>query len=172
MPLIRKLSVMLALVICSALAHAQSLGEVARKNQEHLKSEPAQTVLTNDDLPKSGLADEDAQSPIEQRSSTNPHAASKAVSAQEGAARNFRLKILNQKAAVASLQARIAQMHESVHFAQSSVFYNSAQTNQRAQDRLDQAQALGQQLDDEKKKLEELQESARKAGFGTAVVDP
>ncbi len=157
--------------LLSLHAQAQSVADVARQNQQRVQNRPAENVITNDDMPTEGLADEGA---VAQRHSSkqksDPDSAK--VLAMDKEARNFRAKILTQKSAISALQARIDHETSAVHFARSSVSYNAAQTNTRAQAKLDEIQALNQQMDSEKKKLEDLQEAARKAGFGNGVYDP
>jgi predicted RNase H-like nuclease (RuvC/YqgF family) len=153
-------------------AQAQSVADVARQNQQRVQTRPAENVITNDDMPTEGLADEDAVAQRHSASKHKPDPDSAKVLAMDKEARNFRAKILAQKSAISALQARIDHETSAVHFARASVYYNSAQTNTRAQAKLDEIQALNQQMDSEKKKLEDLQEAARKAGFGNGVYEP
>jgi uncharacterized coiled-coil protein SlyX len=46
------------------------------------------------------------------------------------------------------------------------------QYNQRQVQKQDEVQRMQKQLDEQKKKLEEMQESARKAGLGSSVYEP
>lgn len=161
-----------ALALLPFHAHAQSVADVARQNQQRVQNRPAENVITNDDMPVDGLADEDAVAPRHSASKHKSDPDSAKVLAMDKEARNFRARILTQKSAISALQARIDHETSAVHFARASVYYNAAQTNTRAQAKLDEIQALNQQMESEKKKLEDLQESARKAGFGNGVYDP
>jgi predicted RNase H-like nuclease (RuvC/YqgF family) len=153
-------------------AQAQSVADIARQNQQRVQNRPAENVITNDDMPVDGLADEDAIAPRHPALKHKSDPDSAKVLAMDKEARSFRTRILTQKSAISALQARIDHETSAVHFARASVSYNAAQTNTRAQAKLDEIQALNQQMESERKKLEDLQESARKAGFGNGVYDP
>src|SRR5437868_4361734 len=60
----------------------------------------------------------------------------------------------------------------SVHFVEANRYYNGVQYNQYQLKKQQEAQRMKKQLDGEKKTLGNMQESARKAGFGSAVYDP
>ncbi len=64
------------------------------------------------------------------------------------------------------------KLNDSVHFVEANRYYNGVQYNQYQLKKQQEAQRLQKQLDTEKKALGDAQESARKAGFGSAVYDP
>ena len=70
------------------------------------------------------------------------------------------------------MQAQVDRLNDSVHFVEANRYTNGVQYNQYQLKKQQEAQRLQKQLDGEKKQLEDAQESARKAGFGTAVSDP
>ena len=75
--------------------------------------------------------------------------------------------ILAQKARIKSMQTQIAKMRASIRYVETGVPLNQNQMQkQQAADRMQE------QLDGEVKKLEAMQEAARRAGFGTVVYDP
>jgi hypothetical protein len=167
----------LAIVFSGALlftvaARAQSLGDVARQNQQKMQNQTSPTVLTNDDLPKSGLADEDAEPQSSTGHAGRPHATTKATSGKDAAALSFRARILNQKSSIAALRARIDNVQASTRFARDPYSYYAAQTNERAQAKVQEAKDLKHQLEIDEKKLEDLQEEARRAGYGNAIYEP
>ncbi len=84
----------------------------------------------------------------------------------------MRTKIGAQKRAVDSLQSQIKQLQDSVRFVEANRYTNGAQYNQEQSRKQQEVERLQKKLDDEKAKLEDMQESARKAGFGSAVHDP
>jgi len=91
--------------------------------------------------------------------------------AQQRDAGLWRRNIVMQENRVAGLQMRIDQLNSMVrspyNTAQYGGPYNRGQA--RAQQRLQQMQ---QALDQEKMKLEEMQEAARRAGMNSGVYDP
>jgi hypothetical protein len=77
-----------------------------------------------------------------------------------------------KRTGIASLKSQIDKLDASIHFVQANLYTNGVEYNQyqpRKQQQLKQMQA---QLAEEQQKLEEMQEAARKAGFGNAVYDP
>jgi hypothetical protein len=170
-------------LLLSPAAYAQSLGDVARENREKKQSEDASAappkVITNKDLPK----DPDAnQGSPEAKSETDAAASGQAAdrmaqrsaqqrAAEQRAAEQWKRQILAQKTRMAALQRRIDQLHASIQSAGGSVLYESPinQYQARQMERLAQMQL---QLDDQKVKLDQMQEAARRAGMRAAVYDP
>jgi hypothetical protein len=91
--------------------------------------------------------------------------------AQQRAADRWKRQILAQKIKMASLQARIDQLHASIRSAGGSIQSEGPYTRSQAQQLQGVAQ-VQQQLDEQKWKLEQMQEAARHAGLHTAVYDP
>jgi predicted RNase H-like nuclease (RuvC/YqgF family) len=172
------LKMTIALLMSSAV-YGQSLGDVARDNREK-KSEDASAaqpkLITNADLPK----DPDAnQEPRQEPSGTGAAASSKAADhrsaekrlAEQRAAEHWKRQILAQKNKMAVLQARIDQLNASIQSAYGTVQtegpYNRYQARQ-----LQRVAQIQQQLDEQKRELDEMQDAARHAGMHTAVYDP
>jgi len=172
------LKMTIALLMSSAV-YGQSLGDVARDNREK-KSEDASAaqpkLITNADLPK----DPDAnQEPRQEPSGTGAAASSKAADhrsaekrlAEQRAAEHWKRQILAQKNKMATLQARIDQLNASIQSAYGTVQtegpYNRYQARQ-----LQRVAQIQQQLDEQKRELDEMQDAARHAGMHTAVYDP
>jgi hypothetical protein len=84
----------------------------------------------------------------------------------------WKSQIQAQKDAIASLEREIASLNESVHYAGGNCVANCVQWNERQKEKQDRVEAMKQQLDEQQKRLEDLQESARKQGFGSAVYEP
>jgi hypothetical protein len=70
------------------------------------------------------------------------------------------------------LQSQIDQLKSSIHFASGTCVANCVQWNERQVKKQDDVQRMQQQLDQQKKQLENMQESARKAGLGSSVYEP
>jgi hypothetical protein len=184
--IIRIAAIALSLLM-SLAAHGQSLGDVARENREK-KAEDASTtpprVITNKDLPKDLNANQDPTSaPAAAAAGADPgslrsddHRAARRSAdqhlAEQRAADQWRRQILAQKNKVVTLQARVDLLKAAMQPANStaqyeSLTYNHSQARQWL--RVEQAQ---QQLDEQRMKLEQMQEAARHAGMRTAVYDP
>ena len=167
----------------SSFAYGQSLGDIARENREQQNASAASfttkpKVITNKDLPKDPEANSErseAQSAVS-AAPDNKVAENRAADrrfaqqrlAEQRAAAQWKRQILAQKNKTAALQARIDQLHASIRSAGGSVQsegpYNRYQARQLAQIQL--------QLDEQKRKLERMQDDARHAGMHTAVYDP
>ena len=177
------LKMTIALLMSSAV-YGQSLGDVARENREK-KAEEASTaqpnVITNTDLRK----DPDAnQEPPERQARTDVTSSSKAADhrsaerrfveqglAEQRAADHWKRQILAQKNKMAGLQARIEQLNAAIQSANGSVQYEGPANRYQVR-QLQRVAQIQQQLDEQKRKLDEMQEAARHAGMHTAVYDP
>ena len=170
--------------------YGQSLGDVARENREKQNAEDATPaakprVITNKDLPKDPNPDPGPNLPppsasandADRRSAehrltdqrlTDQRLAQQRL-AQQRAADQWKRQILAQKNKMAALQARIDQLKASMYPAGSSVQYDTLPYQARQLQRVSQVQ---QQLEEQRRKLAEMQEAARHAGLHTAVYDP
>jgi hypothetical protein len=167
--------------------YGQSLGDVARENRQKQNAEdvtPAvkPRVITNKDLPKDpnpspgpsevppkasaavSLKDADGLSA--------EHHLADQRSAQQRAADQWKRQILAQKNKMAALQARVDEIKASMHPANSSVQYESLPYSRDQARQWQRVAQVQQQLDEQKRKLAEMQEAARHAGMHTAVYDP
>lgn len=72
---------------------------------------------------------------------------------------------------MASLQVRIDQLHASITSANGSVQSEGPYNRYQAQ-QLQRVAQIQQQLDEQKWKLDQMQDAARHAGMHTAVYDP
>jgi hypothetical protein len=172
-------SVFATALALSSPAYGQSLGDVARENREKQNAEdaaspaPKPKVITNADLPK----DPDAGAPdphARPSGKADPHSDQRhsvqQTGAQQHAADQWKRQILAEKNRLISLQERMDQLNASIH----SV--GTAQTdglNSRDQARqLDRLVQVQQQFNEEKRKIEQMQDDARRAGMHSAVYDP
>jgi predicted RNase H-like nuclease (RuvC/YqgF family) len=159
----------LAVVLMSVAApgYAQSLGDVAREQRQKQQSKAAPAkVLTNEDIPEQpGSAD---------NSGTGQHPGALPASSYNAkkTADQWKAEISRQKSSVASLQNQIEHLNSSIHFTGPNCVRNCVQHNQQQLDKEDQVKHLQGQLDEQKKRLEDLQEGARQDGYGGSVSDP
>ncbi len=152
----------------SVFAYGQSLGDVAREQREkqaQKKTQPAKKVVTNEDLPQPAEADEST--------SSSPQSTEPAVnSAEQKPAGQWKEEIQAQKQSVASLQADIDRLSSSIHFAPGNCVRNCVQHNENQQQKQDEVQRMQSNLEQQKRKLEDMQEAARKQGYGNSVYEP
>jgi len=166
----KALAIIGAILFIAASGYGQSLGDVAREQRQKQAKDghAARKVLTNEDLPA-------AAKPASPTSiSTDQHYTAPASPASNDtrAGERWKAMIEMQKNSIASLQSRIDQENSSIHFASGACAANCAQWNERQIKKQDDVQLMQQQLEQQKKQLENMQESARKAGLGSSVYEP
>jgi hypothetical protein len=160
------LQTLLLSLLLASTAYSQSLGDVARQEREK-RDDPSQTapkVFTNEDLPTDGG--------ISSIGSRTPEPTPAAHPMGSGSAEHWKFEIAQQKRVVQDLQDRIARLNSSVRFATGYSCYHCAQYNERQLQKQDQVQTMQQQLEEQRRRLEQMQEEARKQGFGNAVYEP
>jgi hypothetical protein len=91
--------------------------------------------------------------------------------AQQRAAEQWKRQILVQKMRMANLQARIDQVYTSIHVANGGVQAEGPFNRYQAR-QLQQVAQMRRQLDEQRWKIEQMQDAARHAGMHTAVYDP
>jgi type II secretory pathway pseudopilin PulG len=168
-PLVKKFIGMIGLAMAmAALSYGQSLGDVAREQRQKQAAKKAQTtrkVLTNEDLPEHSDADESA-------SRSDQNGESPADSTDKKPAEQWKQEIEEQKKTVATLQADIDRLNSSIHFAPGNCVRNCVQYNERQVQKQDDVQRMQAELEEQKKKLDSMQEAARKEGYGNSVYEP
>lgn len=184
------LSVAIFAVAVPAFSQSQSLGDIARENRDKKAAEqsstaaPAPPVITNATIPK----DPDAiTTATTAENSTRAAARARHLSDrralqleenQRHTAEQWKRKIQQQESTVANLRSRVDRLRASIRFADPNHYYATG-TNydyaglNRAEARdLQRLAQLQQQFNDEKRKLEDMQDAARHAGMHTPVYDP
>ena len=157
-------------LLLTCVGHGQSLGDVAREQRQKQQAKDPKVepkVITNDEIPESpdaGSSSDDASAP----DSSEPASANSGKKTAE----QWKTEIEARKSRIAALQNQVNRLNDSVHYVEANRYYNGVQYNQYQLKKQQEAQRLQKQVDSEKKALEDAQESARKAGFGTAVDDP
>jgi hypothetical protein len=146
----------------------QSLGDVAREQRKKQANDAHATrkVLTNEDLP------EDPEASASPRAREHHTAPISPASNDVHSGEQWKAKIKAQENSIASLQGQIDRLNSSIHFVQANRYYNGVQYNERQVEKQEQVQRMQEQLDAQKKQLEDMQESARKAGLGSSVYEP
>jgi hypothetical protein len=169
----------IALLMAPA-AHGQSLGDVARENREKQNAEDASgmqpKVITNASLPKDPTPNQRSH---ETQSAMNVAISTRAADrrsaeqrlAEQRAAEQWKRQILAQKIKMATMQAQIDRLNASIHSPNGSTQYDGPYTRNQAR-QLQRISQIQQQLDEQKRKLDQVQEAARHAGMHSAVYDP
>jgi hypothetical protein len=180
------LTILAMLFLASLTVAAQSLGDIARENREKKDVEqPIATpreVITNANLPKDPDADE-GQSTDETRTQTaacpaNTVSSKKAAeqrAREQRAAAQWKRRILAQENTIANLRMRVDRLKASIHFVNPNAtydYYEGVAHNRYEARQMERLAQMREQLAQQKTKLEEMQEAARKAGMHTAVYDP
>jgi hypothetical protein len=166
---VRRILAMSLLLAVSGAAFGQSLGDAARQAREKEKAHPkaAKKVFTNEDIPESPAQ----TSPTEYTGKAEPTLSADATP-KPLTARQWREKILTQKDVIETLVAKINKLNSSIHFITASESSNAAEYNQFQVKAQQDVKAMQKQLDDEWKKLGDMQEAAKKEGMGAGVYDP
>jgi len=190
------LKILAMALLMSLGAFGQSLGDVARENRDKQNADGAPStakpkVITNADLPKnpdanpgtpeappSASATIDSKAAdrrsgdqrVANRRSADRRAAEQRL-AEQRAADQWKRQILAQKDKLAALQARIDQLNAAIRSEYGTVEYDTPYNGYQAR-QLQRMAQIQQQLEEQKRKLVEMQEAARHAGMHTAVYDP
>jgi seryl-tRNA synthetase len=151
------------------LVSAQSLGDVAREQRQKQQEKKAQTapkVITNEDLPEqSGATDDVSGNQPNTENNANEPKSSKS-------AEQWKSEIQAQKKSLETLQSQMDKLNASIHFAPGNCVRNCVQWNEKQVQKQDEVQRMQSDLAEQKKKLEDMQDAARKAGFGNSVYEP
>ena len=190
--------VLAAAGLCAGIAHAQdpqSLGDVARQARQQKQQQDSQPkatpaadtpkttpqaadpkakpvapakaahVYTNDEIPEhtgpdlpSGPQAHSNVSPTNYKGGKQP-------------AEFWKIQILQLKRSIASLQKQIEAVESSIRFAGGN-YEHHVLYNDRQRQKEQQVEDLMSQLEQQQKRLEDLQEEARHQGYSSAVYDP
>jgi hypothetical protein len=167
-----------AISLCAVTANSQdapSLGDLARQQRQQKQqakaapgkdAKPAK-VITNEELPAHAAAPSTPAA-----SAGEPASLPDAAGGPKLPAEQWKSQILSQKNQIASLQTQIDQLNESIRFAPANCVENCVAWNERQKEKQQHVERMKTQLEDQKKRLDEMQESARQQGYGNSVYDP
>jgi hypothetical protein len=176
-------------VLFLAAGQAQSLGDAARQQRQKKPPKSATTspkVITNDDIGASvpasaGQPPSTSTQPASQASSAGASDVSKKPSASDDpgnyddwakAGKEWKSRILAQKAKIQSMQSYVDKLRSSVHFAAKNPGYDASLINLHELQKVDEAKRLEKQLNEENAALQSMQDTARGAGYDASVCDP
>jgi len=169
------LTVWATIFLFAATAYGQdppSLGDLARQQRQQKEAEQtksASRVVTDEEVPEH-TGPEPAVTPDHgERGSSMPASTNGAKQSAE----RWKSQIKAQKAQIASLQAQMDKVNQSIRFApHECAGPRCVQWNERQREKQQQVERMQGQLDGQKKRLEAMQESARKQGYGNSVYEP
>ncbi len=155
----------------------QSLGDLART--VHAQQQADQTsgvkpkVITNQDLPTDPPPVPESSEPMTtvsgvKRSSADQYSdqrANQRMSAEQRSGEQWRSRIQDQEARVADLQARIDHVNQSMHAAIGTASYDTPVSRYQTI-QLERLAHLQETLDQQKQRLAQMQDAARRAGLG------
>jgi multidrug resistance efflux pump len=84
----------------------------------------------------------------------------------------IRSQIQDQKSGISALQTQITELNDSIHFAGANCVANCAVWNDSQLQKQRQVEDMRSELENAKQALEQMQDYARKMGFGGSVYDP
>jgi chromosome segregation ATPase len=157
------------LVFLSIPLFAQSLGDVARQQRQKQNDKPAGShkVITDEDMP-THPADADTDKVSDKAASEHPDAPINTETNSE----ELKARCVEIKQAIKDYQAQLDQLRASTKFVEANRYVNGVQYNQHQLAKQQEADRMEKRLEQMKAKLADLQERARKAGFGSSVYDP
>jgi hypothetical protein len=173
--LLQPVTVIVLLATMSYSQDSQSLGDVARQARQQKtqgqegKDAPARKVVTNDEIPEQAASTADGSG-----ADQSPELPSHHTSSEPGklSAERWKALIQAQKNVVSSLQKQIDKTNSSIHFVEANLYVNGPQYNKRQAQKQREVERAQAQLEEQKKRLEDMQDSARKQGYGSSVYDP
>jgi uncharacterized protein YukE len=156
---------------------APSLGDLARKQrqkQPQSKDAPAKPkkVVTNEDIPERPSSDSSAKPSSSANDGSHGDASVESARDVMHTGEHWKGAIQQQKNAVADLKSHIEKLQDSIHFVEANRYRNGVEYNKVQAGKQQEVERLQSQLDEQKKNLEQMQEAARRAGFGSSVWDP
>ena len=153
-----------------------SLGDLARQQRqqkEQSKTSPgkdvkASKVITNEEIP------ERAQSVSASSKRNDEGGNSPIATSSEGKLppEQWKSQIVAQKNQIDSLQRQVDELNESIRFAPANCVEGCVGWNERQREKQQRVERMQQQLEEQKRRLDDMQESARKQGYGSSVYDP
>lgn len=172
-------SLMAAVFLMGAGANgqdSQSLGEVARQQREqkeqstHVQGENtvAPKVITNEEIPEHT---QEGSTPAASKDQ-NGVSGLPASKAAKQSAQDWQSRIRTQKNQIANLQRRIDEINGSIRFSSVNCGANCVLRNDRQRSKQRQVEQMQSELGQQKKRLKDMQDTARKQGYGSSVYDP
>jgi len=159
------------LLVLSAAAFGQSLGDAARQTRQKEKdsAKVSKKVITNDDIPENSTGPRGHEADEK----TDPTLFSANADPQPPrTAWEWRSMIVAQKDRIETLRTDFQKLNEPLHFVSGAESANAVEYNLSELKRRQDAKNLRKELDEQAMRLAEMQRAARKVGMSAAVYDP
>ncbi|HLW86274.1 MAG TPA: hypothetical protein VKR60_13735 [Candidatus Sulfotelmatobacter sp.] len=150
-----------------ATTNKDAQGKAPQNEEPRLQK--ASHVITDDELPQHAVAG--VKLPATATSHSAPGAPDPAFGGKMSAD-DLRSQIQDQKSAISAMQTQINELNDSIHFAPGNCVSNCVQWNEDQQAKQRQVEEMRSELDNAKQALEQMQDYARKMGFGSSVYEP
>jgi len=147
-------------------------GAVPGKDASGQPAKPAKRVITNDEIPEHIGPTSTYPTSFRPQNPNYPQPSYPNYPQPSGAADQWKASILSVKSYMANLQTQIASLEQSIHYSSTSCASGCVQWNEHQRQKQEQVEMLKQQMEQQQKNLENMQEQARKQGFGSSVYDP
>ena len=155
----------------AASQDSPSLGVLARQQRQQ-KAADAQDGKTSKVITNEQIPEHPERAALAAKAKHADNFASDDSGEAKQSAEHWKSQIMSQKHQVASLQREIDDLNESIRFAPANCAANCVGWNERQREKQERVERMRGQLDDEKHRLDDMQETARKQGYGSAVYDP
>jgi len=153
----------------------ESLGDVARANRANRQAQEADgtppKVITNQDLPAPPPApesnDSNPMTTVSGVKRSDPYGdqrLSNRLLAEQGRGQQWRSRIEEQENRIADLEARIERLNASIHRAVGTAQYETPPNRYQAL-QMERLATMQQMLEEQKRRLETMQDAARRAGM-------
>lgn len=173
--LILFLPAVVALAVGTTLSQdSPSLGDLARQQRQQKEQAKAAAdkdgkpvkVITNEQIPERPIA---ALRQAREEESSDAHYN---ANAEKLSGEHWKTQITTEKNRVANLQREIDDLNESIRFAPANCASNCVGWNERQREKQQRVERMQAQLDEEKHRLDDMQDSARRQGYGSSIYDP
>jgi hypothetical protein len=125
-------------------------------------------VITNEEIPERVSSSTPKGSP----DSTAADSTQPANEGEKTSPDVWRQQILAQKNAISQLEGQIQDLTDSIRYAGGNCVSNCQTWNEAQQKKQQQVDSMTSQLGEQQKHLDEMQEQARRQGYGSSVYDP
>jgi hypothetical protein len=126
-------------------------------------------VITNDEIPSRGGPTGYRQLPPQ--SANMPGDGNPGADPPKYTAGDWAAQIQAQKSAVANLQGQIQQTSDSIQYAGANCVSNCIEWNEQQKRKQDQVESMKTMLDEAQQKLDQMQDAARRQGYGSSVYE-
>ena len=162
---------LISLLLLGTSLFAQTLGDLAREQRQKQNDKPAtaRKVITDEDIPSH--ADESRTKGDKANDQSDDGNLNTPVNTETNG-EELKAKCRAIKQEITDYQTQLDKLRASSKFVEANRYVNGAQYNQHQLAKQQEADRMEKRLEQMKQKFAEMQERARKAGFGSSIYDP